>query len=162
MKSMESNSPSVVATRGLPGSALSTARRPWPALVLGMMQSARATLRRFAVRRRNSSRASTREKRGQIAWRSQFSLSGSAKVRAHVDELREERHLERLAQERHAVGAARAALVADHALDRLHVPEAPELKVLFHVDQLLAHIVRIPVLDRVVVDGFENRRHAGM
>src|SRR5688572_6699212 len=53
MKSIESNSPSLVTTRGLPGSAFSTARRPWPALVLGTMQSARGALTSFAVRDRN-------------------------------------------------------------------------------------------------------------
>jgi hypothetical protein len=59
MKSIESNSPSVVATRGLSGSAFSTARSPWPALVFGMMQSACGTRTSCAVRRRNFSRASS-------------------------------------------------------------------------------------------------------
>ncbi len=34
-------------------------------------------------------------------------------------------------------------LVADDALDSLHVPETPELEALLDVDQLLAHVVGV-------------------
>src|SRR4051812_43112711 len=45
--------------------------------------------------------------------------------RAHVDELGEERLLERAPQVRDTRRPAGAGLVADDALDRLHVAEAP-------------------------------------
>ncbi|MNT78609.1 hypothetical protein D3C72_2178580 [compost metagenome] len=54
MKSMESNSPRVVTTRMPMGLALSTVRRPWPALVLGAMQSGRGAPIKLAVRVRKA------------------------------------------------------------------------------------------------------------
>jgi hypothetical protein len=56
MKSSESNSALLVRTRGLPLKELSTARRPWPALVFGTMQSADGALTSLAVSARHSSR----------------------------------------------------------------------------------------------------------
>src|SRR3954451_24973323 len=105
-----------------------------------------------------SSRFSAREKRGQTCWRSQ----SSSQVGADIDKFGEQRDLERFAQERDAVGAAGAALEADHALDGLDVTEAPELEVLFDVDQLLAHVVGVPVRLRVVVDSLEHGGDRGM
>ena len=61
--------------------------------------------------------------------------------RPHVDQLREERRVERLPQERDARGAARAGLVADDPFDGLHVSVAPELERFLDVDQLLAYVV---------------------
>ena len=63
---------------------------------------------------------------------------------AHLEQFREEGQLQRLLQEGHARAAAGAALVADDALDRLHVPETPELEIHFHVHQLLAQVVGRP------------------
>jgi response regulator RpfG family c-di-GMP phosphodiesterase len=54
----------------------------------------------------------------------------------------------------HARGAAGAALEADNALDRLQMPEAPALEMVFEIDQLLGQLVEIPVILRVAV----NRR----
>jgi hypothetical protein len=57
MKSIESNSPSLVTTLGFPFNAFSTARRPWPALVFGTMQSERGAPTSCAVRARKRWRA---------------------------------------------------------------------------------------------------------
>src|SRR5438132_5931985 len=81
---------------------------------------------------------------------------------ADIDQLGKQSDVERLAQERDAVAAAGAALEADDALDRLHVPEAPELEVFLDVDQLLAHVIAVPVLPGIVVNQLENANHAGM
>src|SRR5437870_1309789 len=64
-----------------------------------------------------------------------------ADQRAHVDQLGKERLLQRAPQVRDARRAARAGLVPDDPLDRLHVPEAPQLEAFLDVDQLLAHVV---------------------
>ena len=47
-------------------------------------------------------------------------------------------------RKRDARGAARAGLVADDALDGLHVTEPPELEALLDVEELLAHLVGVP------------------
>ena len=52
MMSTESNSDVVERTRGVPGSALSTVRRPWPAETLGTMQSGRGAPMSCAMRAR--------------------------------------------------------------------------------------------------------------
>src|SRR3982751_1683628 len=97
-------------------------------------------------------RPSTREKRGQT----RSLRSASFNLGADIDQLGKERGVEALLEEGDAGGAAGAALEADHALDGLDVPEAPELEVLFDVDQLLAHVVLGPVGLRVVVDRLED------
>ena len=53
-------------------------------------------------------------------------------------------------------------LNADGALHGLEVPEPPELEVLLQVDQLLAGLVRLPVLVRVLVDRREDRHQVGV
>src|SRR5678816_3502855 len=77
--------------------------------------------------------------------------------RPYFQQLRKERQLQRLLQERNAGRTAGAALVADDALDRLHVAEAPELEALLDVDELLAHVVVAPELLGLLVDATENR-----
>ena len=72
-------------------------------------------------------------------------VSSSADVGANVEQFREEGEVQRCAQEPDARRAARAALVADDALDRLHVAESPELEALLDVDELLAQVVRRPL-----------------
>src|SRR5439155_25313722 len=67
---------------------------------------------------------STNGQRGQCS-------SVRSQLRAHVEQLRKELLLHRLLEKRDAARSARAALVADDTLDRLHVPEAPELEALF-------------------------------
>src|SRR6185437_10997437 len=64
--------------------------------------------------------------------------------RAHVDQLGKERMLERATQESDAGRSAGSRLVADDALDGFHVPEAPQLEAFLDIDQLFAHVVRIP------------------
>src|SRR5215472_2760709 len=88
---------------------------------------------------------------------SSSSFLSAADHRAHVDQLGEERMLERPAQERHARRPSGPRLVADDALDGLQVAEAPELEALLDVDQLLAHVVLVPPGLRVVVDDLEHR-----
>ncbi len=45
---------------------------------------------------------------------------------------------------------------ADDALDRFEMTEAPELEVLFDVDEFFAHLVGLPVLARVRVESAED------
>ena len=78
MKSIESNSPSLATTRGLPGSAFSTARSPWPALVFGMMQSARGAPASFAVSARHFSRVASH--RSHAPSRSAYQASIAART----------------------------------------------------------------------------------
>src|SRR5881396_3101628 len=61
--------------------------------------------------------------------------------RAHVDQLGEEAVLQRAPQEAHAARSSRSRLVANDALDGLQVPEAPELKPFFDIDELLGHLI---------------------
>src|SRR5579862_8359546 len=75
---------------------------------------------------------------------------------ADVDQLREERQAERLPQELHARRAAGALLVADDALHGLHMPKAPQLEILLHVHELLAHLVGVPPLSSALVDLLEH------
>src|SRR5215471_4546380 len=75
---------------------------------------------------------------------------------AHVDQFWEERVVERTFEKRHARRSARARLVTDDALDRFQVPEPPKLKALLHVDELFAHVVRVPPMLRVVVNRLEH------
>src|SRR4051812_46318242 len=103
-------------------------------------------------------RPSTREKRGQT----RSLRSASFNLGADIDQLGKERRVEALLEEGDAGGAAGAALEADHALDGLDLPEAPELEVLFDVDQLLAHVVLGPVLLCILINDFENRGNQGM
>src|SRR5580765_3918132 len=79
----------------------------------------------------------------------------------YFQQFREERQLKRLPQERNAGRAARAALMANDALDRLHVAEAPELEALLDVDELLAHVVVAPELVGLLVDSAEYRNQFG-
>src|SRR5439155_17288310 len=65
--------------------------------------------------------------------------------RAHVDELRKERVLERALEKGHAAGPACPCFLADDALDRFEMAEAPKLKALVDIDQLFAHLVGVPV-----------------
>src|ERR1700716_3786176 len=104
------------------------------------------------------SRASTREKRGQTFCRSQTSFN----LCTDIDQFRKQGNFEAFSQERHAGGAAGAALEADDPLDGLHMPEAPQLEILLHVDQLLAHVVLGPVALRVFVDGLEDLNYRGV
>src|SRR5690606_16698579 len=76
--------------------------------------------------------------------------------RADLEYLGKKREIQRLLQETHAGRAAGARLEADDALDRLHVTEAPELEVLFDVDELLRHLVGVPVVGPVLVDRPEH------
>src|SRR6185503_10427093 len=69
-----------------------------------------------------------------------------------VPELGEQADLERLAQIHHALGAARAALEADDALDRRQVAETPLREAVLEVDELLGELVEVPVLLGVAVD----------
>ena len=71
---------------------------------------------------------------------------------ADGEQLGEEGELERLLQERRAARSAGAGLEPDDPLDGLQVPEPPELEVVLEVDELLARLVRGPVLLRVGVD----------
>src|SRR4029077_18105385 len=73
-------------------------------------------------------------------------------------ELGEKLELERLGQVGDAAGAARAALVADDALDGLQVVEAPELEVVVQVDELLGELVQVPAAPGVVVDAEPGTR----
>src|SRR5690606_25668437 len=75
---------------------------------------------------------------------------------AHGIQLGEEGQVERAAQERHAGGAAGAPLGADDPLDGLQVAEPPELEVVLHVHELLAHLVDTPVLLRRRIDAAEH------
>src|SRR5258708_14974910 len=81
---------------------------------------------------------------------------------AHVDQLGEARIVERSLEERHAGRCARARLVADDPFDRLQMTEAPELEALLDIDQLLAHVVRIPPLLRIAVDRLEHGDEIGV
>src|SRR5665213_2750068 len=69
----------------------------------------------------------------------------SSQFRAHVPELREERDVEHLAEITHSDRAARPAFATDDALHRRHVSEAPLLKPVLEVDQLLHQLIGIPV-----------------
>src|SRR3954463_8708977 len=80
-----------------------------------------------------------------------------ADLGADVEQLREEGEVQGGAEEADPGGAARAALVADDALHGLHVTEAPELEGLLDVDELLAHLVGLPVALRGLVDRLEHR-----
>src|SRR3954470_11168839 len=81
---------------------------------------------------------------------------------ADFNQLGKERDLQRAAKESDTRRAAGAALEADDALDRLHVAEAPELEVLFDVDQLFAHVVLGPIRLRVLVHRLEHLHDARM
>src|ERR1700761_1119847 len=71
-------------------------------------------------------------------------------------QLGEEGQLQRLAEEAYAGGAAGAAAEADDALHRFEMTEAPELEVFFDIDQLLAHLIRLPVLLCVAINFTED------
>src|SRR5215204_4879652 len=82
--------------------------------------------------------------------------------RAHVDQLGEERVVERALEKRHAGGSSRTRLVPDDPLDGLHVTEPPEQKAFFYVDELLAHVIGVPPMSWVVVYRLEYRHEIGM
>src|SRR5690606_28057852 len=81
-----------------------------------------------------------------------------AQDRPYVEQFREKGEVQRLAQESDPRGTAGARPVADDALDRLHVAEAPELEVLLDVDQHLAQVVFRPERVRSLVDLLEHRQ----
>src|SRR5690606_29683769 len=80
-----------------------------------------------------------------------------ADLRADVEELGEERQFEGALEERDARRAAGAALEADRPLNGPHVPETPELELVLDVDELLAHLIGVPVLVGGFVDLLEDR-----
>ncbi len=69
----------------------------------------------------------------------------SSQLCPHRVQLGEEGQVERALKERHAARSAGARLEPDDALHRLEVAEAPELEVVFQVDELLARLVRRPM-----------------
>jgi hypothetical protein len=58
--------------------------------------------------------------------------------------------------------SAGATLEADDALDGLEVAEPPQLEALLDIDELLAHLVGVPVLVRCGVDAPQQLSHARM
>src|SRR5258708_12250638 len=52
--------------------------------------------------------------------------------------------------------------MTDDPLHRLQVAEAPELEAFLDIDQLLAHVVRIPPLLRIDVDRLEHGNELGV
>src|SRR5215210_7983501 len=85
-----------------------------------------------------------------------------ADLRPNLQQLREEGQVQCGAQEPDARRAAGPALVADDPLHRLHVPEAPQLEGLLDVDELLAHLVLLPVAIGVLVDALEHLQQTGV
>src|SRR5450631_1472040 len=80
--------------------------------------------------------------------------------RANGPELREEAQLQGLRKIGDAARPPGAALVADDALDGLHVRVAPQLEVVVEVDELLGELVKIPVRLRAVVNRKPGCCHA--
>jgi hypothetical protein len=68
-------------------------------------------------------------------------LPGALKPGAHTEQLGEERRLQNLGEIVHACRAAGAGLEADDALDRFQMAEAPELDVVFDIDELFGEFV---------------------
>ncbi len=78
-------------------------------------------------------------------------MPSASKRSSGLPELREEPEFQCLGEIGHTAGTASAALVADDALHRLHVLEAPQLEAMVEVHQPFGQFVQVPVLLRVVV-----------
>src|SRR6478735_12457683 len=89
--------------------------------------------------------------RGVVLW------GGLADSGANVEQFREEGEVERRAEEANPGRAARTPLVADQALDCLHVAESPELEALLDIDELLAEFVCRPLSGGLSVDCLDYR-----
>src|SRR5690348_4001400 len=104
---------------------------------------------------------SRRSSRGSRAARSPGPTPSAASRRSwrrsslelgpHVPEIGEEQRVDELLQVIDAGSAPRAALPADDPLDDLDVAEAPERELFVDVDQLLAHLVGVPVVGGFLV-----------
>ena len=73
-------------------------------------------------------------------------------IEVALPQLREEPEPQRLGKVRHTRRTAGAGLVADNALDGLHVLEAPELKAMIQINQPFGKLVQIAVLIGIVID----------
>jgi len=81
---------------------------------------------------------------------------------ADVEELGEEIEVQGALKKAYSGGAAGAGAEADDAFDGFHVAEAPELEILFDVDQLFAHFVGVPVEGGILIDGDEDIGDGGV
>src|SRR5262249_8984361 len=79
---------------------------------------------------------------------------------AHAPELRIEGKLQGFAEVGDAGGATGARRVADDALDRFHVTEAPEVESILDVNELLSELVEIPMCVHVAIDRAPHVGHA--
>src|SRR5450631_1060077 len=73
-------------------------------------------------------------------------------------QFRKEFELQGLGEVGHPGGPAGAALVSDDPFHRFDVGEPPQLKLIVEVDQPFREPVKIPILDRVVIDAEPSRR----
>src|SRR5690242_15151907 len=81
-----------------------------------------------------------------------YAITPPSDLRANRPQFRIKRQIQRFLQIAHAARSAGARLVADDAFDRLHMAEAPEMKAVFEIDELLGQFVQIPMRVHVAID----------
>src|SRR5262245_25821286 len=131
--------------RPIPGTQAITAARAHLRKVFPTVSSGMRTM--FHLRRLKSAAHMAHIVNEGLPYRD--AADGQLKLRTHRPQLREEGMIERRLEEGHAARAAGAALEADDALHRLHVAEAPLLKPVLQIDQLLGEFVEVEIRRRV-------------